>query len=119
MKKLLIVLWAMSVLVGFAFVIVPEIIKMHGYADKFMHILFACLFILGPMLYFKNLKYTLALAACILFCGVGLEIVQSMLPDRKAELLDIVSNLTGVSLGLITGYFLKSGYNAGAQFSNR
>lgn len=90
---------------------------MQDYSDKFMHVLFASLFILGPSLYFKNVKYTFGIAFCIFLSGIGLEIIQSMLPDRKAELLDVISNITGLSLGLIIGYLLKSGYNAGGKLT--
>lgn len=113
MKITLTLLWILFIVIGIAFIAIPDIFKMYAHADKFLHILFSCLFILGPTLYFDKKSIIFSIAACIILSGFGLELIQSLLPDRKAEILDILSNLCGVTLGLIIGFLIKSGYRAG------
>lgn len=65
-------------------------------SDKLNHALAYTLL----MLYFGQLaRRRLLAAAGLLAFGVGIELLQSMLPARSAELADLAANLVGMLLG--------------------
>lgn len=115
MKRLFIALWLLLVLAALALALIPNVVKLQNGADKVLHVLVTCLLMLGPALFFRAKKYIIAFAVLMLCAGLGIELIQSLTPDRKPELLDILSNLIGTGLGLLIGYLLKSGYDAGRK----
>ncbi len=79
---------------------VPEYIRGNG--DHNLHILaFFCLTIL-LLLGFRSTKHLVQLVLFAALVAVALETIQIWLPDRGANLDDLVASLTGVGLGFIT-----------------
>lgn len=115
MRTILSCLWGILTVIAVVLAVAPDLIKLHDYADKFMHVTFACFFVLGPTLYFRKFPAAILVAFLTVFAGVGIEAIQMMMPDRKPEILDLVSNLAGAGLGLLIGHLLRSGYQAGAK----
>lgn len=71
-------------------------------SDKVNHVLaFACLGVLACWSYPAS-RSTL-LAGLLLAYGLGIELVQALLPHRDFSLLDLVADALGIGLGLILG----------------
>lgn len=69
-------------------------------SDKFNHA-FAYVVL---MLYFgqlvgTGLRLRVAVTGALISFGVAIELLQSMLPPRSAELADLAANLTGMAIG--------------------
>ncbi len=90
--------------------ITPDLIGEGYHADKALH-----LFIFSMAMVFFTFKHTSTkkrlLYAVILLCfGISIELIQTLTPDRNAEIGDIVADIIGIIYGFITGYFLRRGY---------
>lgn len=92
--------------------LIPDFLEAGYQTDKMLHIMTVCITIMWSFLLLERPKHTYVFSGCI-FCGSLLvEGLQSFTPDRKAELGDIFANAIGISLGLLIGYLIKSGWNA-------
>jgi VanZ family protein len=83
--------------------------------DKLQHFLaYAALGMVGA-LSFPGRKPALILAVGLVFLGIGLEGVQSYVPDRDMSLGDGVANFLGVIFGVGLGYLITQGRFVGAR----
>ncbi len=85
------------------------------YSDKMLHIFVCTLILIWAFFTFKSRKAITIVCAMLAAGGIGLEFVQSLIPGREVSLDDIAANLIGILSGLIIGYLLKTGVEAGKQ----
>ena len=84
----------------------------YQHLDKFIHfILFFTQSYLVTKLYFlkiKNLTFSIlkVIIPFIIFC-VLIEVIQIYIPYRSFDLLDLLMNIFGFTVGSIIGYFLS------------
>lgn len=88
----------------------PDLIGQGYHTDKVLHV-----FVFSMAMVFFTFKHTntkkrILYAVILLFFGISIELVQTLTPDRNAELSDIVADIIGIIYGFITGYFLRRGY---------
>ena len=69
--------------------------------DKIAHLLAYAVLMFWFMQIFTASPSRLVIATGLLLLGVGLEIVQVVLPFRTFELLDVASNAAGIGLGWV------------------
>ena len=70
-----------------------------GVSDKLGHIAaYAALALAGGIAY-RRARSLFMLAAGLLLLGVGLELVQALLPGRLASGYDLLANMVGITLG--------------------
>lgn len=107
-KALLIIIILIS---GVILAVTPDIFPMGLYTDKALHLFtFAILSIILTWRYMEQRKKLYAALILVILMGVAIEAVQLFVPDRAAQITDIISNIAGIIYGLITGYLLKTGY---------
>jgi VanZ family protein len=70
-----------------------------GMWDKINHALAYAALALAGGLGFLGLRAMILVALGLLLLGAGLELVQSVLPDRTASLYDLLANAVGIVLG--------------------
>ena len=109
MKKIKNKFFWLSLIILFTAVFAPIDGKVSGASyDKLAHILLFAFVSLNAVFYFsKNTKLL-----CIVFSLIGLlpiltELVQSLIPGRNYDTLDIIADYIGLVLGVIIFVFLK------------
>ncbi len=103
-------------LIGWFFAVTPNILPMGYQTDKMLHIFIFCILSLLLTLKHGNNRKKLLIGQALILCIGGLtEIIQIITPDRTAQIEDALSNVIGAILGMVIGYLLKTGYNAGNQ----
>ncbi len=76
--------------------------------DKAQHLVaYLCLALAGGMK-FRDWRSLLALGLGLVALGVGLEVIQWMVPGRQPSRGDIVANTLGVAMGLTIARFAAS-----------
>ncbi len=85
------------------------------YADKMLHILFCTLILIWIFFNVSSVKWRLFAALGLFIASIGVEIIQYNIPGRDFSPDDVVANAIGILCGLITGYLLKSGIDAGEE----
>lgn len=69
-------------------------------SDILLHL--TAFFVLTVLLQMAYLRNRMLLAAGLIFCyGAGIELVQLVLPERSAEMKDLLVDLAGIALGLV------------------
>jgi len=96
---------------------VPAEVKQFMLNDKLLHVgVYGCLMGWFAQI-FRHDVTRLLLAAAFVLMGVGMEYIQSMVPSRKFEVLDMIANTCGIVLawalaytwmGSILGWFEKN-----------
>jgi len=115
--KIMKTVFMLSWLLAIAFILVmatkPETLQLNiSNADKYLHVAaFAALMFL-PALTFDRLRNVAIAAAALLAFGISIEIIQSYLPTRSPELMDIVSDALGVMMGGGLGFALRNLYQS-------
>lgn len=90
--------------------ITPNLLPMGFHTDKMLHIFvfgLAATYITWQHL--KTPKKTAVLLCVTLAAGIGIELIQTLVPNRTAQIEDIAANIIGITYGYITGYCLKTG----------
>lgn len=106
---------------GLFVVAVPEYMPHVGVPyDKFLHVGVFALATLCAVASVRDRRAALALAAVIVIAGIGVELVQSMVPGRSADTADAAANALGV-LVVLAGYFLlrRGGRDASGDLVER
>lgn len=85
------------------------------YADKMLHINVCTLALVAIHLRFRSRKLLILACVGLLTAGIGLEILQGMIPGREVSLDDMLANLTGTGLGALIATLLVRGLQAGQQ----
>ena len=114
MLRPLLYTFALAVLAILA--LVPDLFPLPTpYADKMLHVLICTLILIWAFFTFKSRKSIAIVCALLATGGIGLECVQSFIPGREVSLDDMAANLAGILSGLLIGYLLKSGVEAGKK----
>lgn len=72
-----------------------------GYTDKLLHILcFAGLGTLGLWAY-RSRRGRVLVILFLLALGIGIELIQGMVPGREASVEDVIADVTGLVLAFI------------------
>lgn len=95
-------------LIAFIFVMsvisVPASVKSFLLNDKLMHVaVYGCLMGWFAQIFRHDLM-RLALVSGFILMGVGMEYVQSMVPSRHFEVLDMIANTSGIVLAWALAY---------------
>lgn len=90
--------------------LVPDFLDMGFYTDKVLHSFLVCMALLWPCLSFSRWRSVFMLCGIIFLGSLAIEGLQTLTPDRHAELGDIAANIIGIMLGLLIGWLLRSGY---------
>lgn len=94
--------------------LVPDLFPLPTeYADKMLHIWTCTIFLIWSHLRFPNPKILVFSGMMLLLAGVGLEIVQGMIPGRQVSLEDIAANIVGITFGTVVAVLLRRGIRAG------
>jgi len=100
--------------------LVPDLFPLPTYyADKMLHILVCTLILIWAFFTFKSRRAIAIVCALLATGGIGLEGVQGLIPGREVSLDDMAANLIGIASGLLIGYLLKSGVEAGKRDLNQ
>jgi len=96
------------VLIGFiclmSVISVPAPVKSFLMNDKLMHVaVYGCLMGWFAQIFRHDLM-RLGLVAAFIAMGVGMEYVQSMVPSRQFEVLDMIANTSGIVLAWALAY---------------
>ncbi|MGH1456979.1 MAG: VanZ family protein [Alphaproteobacteria bacterium] len=85
-----------------------------GYqTDKMLHLFTFCIIsTLATWKYLEHIKKLIASLCTLLCLGGIIELIQIFVPNRTAQIEDMCSNILGITLGIIIGYLLKTGYYA-------
>ena len=73
-----------------------------GLWDKWEHILAYAVLALAGGIGFKGWRSLLVLGLGLVVLGAGLELAQSVIPDRDGSLADAAANFVGVAIGSVT-----------------
>lgn len=112
MKMIFFSLWVLCVIATVALAIKPGGIPMHTGADKMLHLLVFCILMLWPATTFDKLL-NVALGAIFLFSvGLGMEYLQSFIPGRSADFMDVASNGLGILAGVVIGFLFRESYQS-------
>lgn len=112
MRQKSLIVYILFLCAAFGASLIPEFIEMGFLTDKMMHVLIVCLALIWPCLNFERWRNIFILSALFLCAGAGIEILQTLTPDRHMEIEDILANITGILFGLVIGYLLRTGYYA-------
>ncbi len=100
--------WSLSLYI--ACIIPAEKIPLNKGYDKIEH--FAAYFILTCLIFCGWPRTSsLKILAFVLLFGAFIELTQFFIPSRTAELLDILANIFGMSLGLLIMNLFKKKYS--------
>jgi VanZ family protein len=100
--------------------LVPDLFPLPTpYADKMLHVLICTLILIWAFFTFKSRKSIAIVCGALASGGIGLEFIQSFIPGREVSLDDMAANLAGIFSGLLIGYLLKSGVEAGKRDLNQ
>jgi len=113
LKYLLIILWSFALVSASVLAFTHDLVKMTNGSDKTLHVMMCSLIMMGPVFLFKRKLFIIIPAIIMLCAGFGIEIIQSFMPDRNPEPGDMIANIIGVSLGIIIGKLLKTGFFSG------
>lgn len=113
MRKILSFFWGAFIVSMLVLFFTPNFIVGSGYADKMLHIVTMCVFILGPVFYVRRWAQIFGIAVLTLAIAALFEWAQGFIPGRSTEIADFLANGTGLLCGLTIGYLLRSGYEAG------
>lgn len=116
MRKILSFFWILFIASMLALFFAPNFIVGSGYADKMLHIVTMCVFMLGPVFYIRRWPQIFGIALLTLTGVALLEWAQGFIPGRSTEIADLLANGTGILCGLFIGYLLRSGYEAEITF---
>ncbi len=85
------------------------------YADKMLHILVCVVVLIWAFFSFRSRVGIII--TCVVLCvgGLGVELLQGLIPGRSVSADDVGANLIGVALGVVIGGLLKRGYDAGER----
>ena len=75
--------------------------------DKFLHVGTFALATLFAVLSSRDYRVVLSLSALIMLAGIGVELFQSILPGRSADMTDAVANALGAGSVLAASYFWR------------
>ncbi len=107
-------MWALFIALLLTLALVPNLFPLPTfYTDKMLHITLCTLFLIWANFKFSSPKIILSLGFALAIMGIGVELVQGMIPGRSFSPDDIAANITGIFCGMVIGYLLRSGYYAG------
>jgi len=115
-------IWLIAVFSTVTLAVIPaEHIPTQPGSDKMLHLLAFCLLMIWPTTTLDYLKNAIFCGIFLLFVGIGIEILQSFIPSRTAEFMDVVYNVGGAIGGFIIGYLFRDSYQAllPASYVNR
>ena len=72
-----------------------------GLWDKWNHTFAYAVLTLSGGIGFKGLRSLLILGVGLMVLGAGLELAQSVIPDRDGSIYDVLANLIGVAIGSV------------------
>ena len=81
-----------------------------GLWDKWEHILAYGVLALAGGIGFKGWRSLLVLGLGLVILGAGLELAQSVIPDRDGSLTDVLANFVGVAIGSVATVGMGSFY---------
>ena len=90
----------LGLLVVIALSVIPQgAIPDTGISDKLGHIAAYAALALAGGIAFRRARPLFMMATGLLFLGIGLELVQALLPGRFASSYDLLANVIGIALG--------------------
>ncbi|MCB1680486.1 MAG: VanZ family protein [Alphaproteobacteria bacterium] len=109
-------LYTLALIILAVLALVPHLFPLPTYyTDKLIHIMACTLILIWAFFTFRSGKAIALICAGLAAAGIGLEFVQSFIPGREVSVDDMAANLVGIAGGLLIGYLLKSGVEAGKQ----
>lgn len=112
MKITFLTIWLSSLALIAAMALVPNLMAINTGADKMLHMLVFCMLMLWPAMAFERIFNIIMSMALLFSVGVGMEIMQSFVPGRESEVMDVVFNSGGIALGSMIGYLLRDAYQS-------
>ena len=84
------------------------------YTDKALHCTaFTMIMLMVTLKKWGNWKFIILCISLCLLLGIGTELMQHYFStNRKAQWSDMAANLTGIFLGVLIGYLIRTGYYA-------
>jgi uncharacterized protein YacL len=112
MKVVFFAFWIICVAITIGLAVMPGGLPMYPGADKMLHCLVFCILMLWPATTFDR-KSNVALAAVFLLgIGILMEYLQTFIPGRSAELMDVVFDGVGLIVGTIIGFLFRDSYQS-------
>ena len=112
LKKAVMLAWIVSISVVVHLSLKPHVvphIDFH-YADKLMHSLAYLWLAFLPFAGFTLTRNVLMASLMMIPLGVGLELAQTLIPDRVASISDVIANSLGVGIGVVCGFYFRRLY---------
>lgn len=108
--RTLLILWGCLITVLALLALAPFAIPMGAHGDKLLHLMAGMVFILLPVLYFRNRQLIWTCLTGFIAAGVVVELVQHFIANREPSPADALANAIGVLLGLWLGRALRQRY---------
>ena len=111
-SKTAIIIWFISILFVSYLSLLPSMNPPVDFknADKIWHMLAYCWLSFLPHVGFKDKRRALLGSLLMIFLGGGLELAQSLIPERDTSVLDMFANCIGIIVGIILGNILRRFY---------
>lgn len=107
--------WFLIVTVVVGLAAVPNLITMQNAQDKMLHITVFCVLVLFPVISLKSLRHSLMVAAFLFLVGVGIELLQELVPGRQSSMKDMLANVMGLCCGTVIGLLMRSQNFSGSR----
>lgn len=111
MRVIAFAIWVFVLLGVGALALTPGLMSMQPGADKMLHMLIFCLLMLWPAMTARKIHHAIYTALLFFSAGLCIEIMQSFVPGRNTEALDILYNTVGIITGAVIGYLLRDTYS--------
>lgn len=108
--RTLLILWGCLITVLALLALAPFAIPLGAYGDKLLHLMTGMVFILLPVLYFRNRQLVWACLTGFIAAGIYVELAQHFIANREPSPVDALANIAGAMLGLWLGRTLRQRY---------
>lgn len=105
-KKVFLVLWGLSIGPILYLALSPSF-HVPLYVDKVLHMTLAFVLMLGPIAMTRNKTIIYGSGFVLMILSVLAEFIQAPMPERSAELYDVLANGVGVFLSFAFFYYLR------------
>ncbi len=110
MRLFISIIWIFAVATIAVLASIPQFLALEGSQDKMLHVTAFCFLMIGPAAALLRPGHVFGCALGLFLVGIGMEIIQQLVPGRQSSLNDIYSNAAGILLGLLIGYCFRGEY---------
>ncbi len=110
MRIFISIIWIFAVAAIAVLASIPQFLVLEGSQDKMLHVTAFCFLMIGPAAALLRPGHVFGCALGLFLVGIGMEIVQQLVPGRQSSFEDIYSNAAGILLGMLIGYCFRSEY---------